>query len=427
MSLGLGEFKKLLKLAGVGSSSGGGSTTPPGQTVRNIATRCRQNYQTVASVQAMKSKSQHTNMGDHILAADGVQIVVGNWYANNTGEFSGPATSTEMISIEYPQGVYKLSTFGGNQSTTCAAGSNVTTDAIKLAIPKGATFWVHRWQTFPSAVSIPVSANAVTISTFDVATQYSAAQLAALTVDPRSFLTGMTASGGTAGGAWTMYPLAVLGKSSVPSVIGYGDSRMSGRSDAQSTLTTAADFGYFGMGEVFRSIGHLLPYTNCGCETDTIQQFNAFPTFRSNLAQYHTHVHFEYGVNDLTAGRTAAVIQAALQAGYALFPTKKISQSTIPPVTASTDTWLTLANQTTAGTNPQRVILNNWIRTKPSPLWAYFEVADAVESARDSGLWKAPTGSTGIYSPVTGDGTHETPYGYSLIQLSNAIDPTLFV
>lgn len=410
------------------ASAGGGSSSGV-KTLRNIASRCRHNYQVTSANQAIKTRSLHVNMGDSITAADGIQVVIGNWIANNTGETAGPATSTEMVSLEYPVGFYTMATFAGAQSVTCAAGANVTTDPIKVAIPQGATFYIHRWESFPSAVAIPVGANAAT-ATGESATTYSAAQLAALTVDPKTFLTGVTASGGTAGGAWTMYPLAVLGMSSVPSVIGYGDSRMSGRSDATSSLTTPADFGFFGMGEIFRSIGHLLPYTNCGCESDTVLQFNLTNMFRANLAQYHTHVHVQYGINDLTAGRSAATVLAALQAAWALFPTKKVSQSTIPPVTTSSDSWATVANQTVSASNAARLTLNTSIRAAPTPLWAYFEIAGVVENGgagAPTGKWKGTDSTPPVLAAITGDGTHETASGYWMIQNSGAINPALFV
>jgi hypothetical protein len=430
MSLGLGEFKKLLKLAGVGSGGGGsGPVTPPGQTLRNIATRCRQNYQTYVTTTALASYSRtlHTNRGDDVSS---VQVVHGNWYANNVQEFNVSVAATYYVGIEYPAGTFTLAEWSTATGTphataaTCASGANVTTDAIPVEIPSGAQFWVRTYIQYASAINVPCSANATTTGQESNMVVWTGAQ----TNDPRAVVTGAATSGSAATGSFAVYPLAVLGMSSVPSVICYGDSRLSGRADsAAATNGSGASFGKWGLGEVCRSLDSARPYMNCGCETDTIQNFNLSHTLRAGLAQYHTHVHFEYGINDLTAGRTAAVIQTALQAGYALFPTKKISQSTIPPVTASTDAWATLANQTPAGTNAQRILLNNWIRSKPSPLWNAFEVADVVESARDSGLWKTPTDSAGITAAVTGDGTHETPYGYGLIQNSGAINPTLFV
>lgn len=402
-----------------------GSSTPANQTLRNIATRCRANYQLTSANQAIKTRSLHLNMGNDIPASAGVQVVVGNWIANNTGEAAGPATSTEMLSLEYPAGFYTIATFGGAQSITCPAGSNVTTDPIKVAIPHGSTFWIHRYESFSSAVAIPVGVNAESV-TGEGGQTYTAVQLAALTVDPKTFLTGTTVSGGTATGAWTMYPLAVLGMSNVPSVIGFGDSRMSGRSDSTSVLTTPADFGFYGAGEIFRSVGHLLPYANIGCESDTILEFNLSNTNRVNLAQYHTHVHFQYGINDLTAGRNAATIEAALSSAYALFPGKKISQSTIAPVTTSTDAWATVANQTVVASNNDRILLNNWIRGIPSPLWGYFDVSSAVEDANNPGKWKGTDSTPPMLAAITGDGTHCGGNGYWMIQNSGVIDPTRF-
>ncbi len=225
------------------------------------------------------------------------------------------------------------------------------------------------------------------------------------------------------------FPTAVLAQSNVPSVVLYGDSRCAGSFD-----NPALNIGYSGIGEVARSLDARLPYCNVGCGSDRASYFNAplagtvGSPLRMSLAPYHTHAHVEYGTNDLTAGTlTSLQLQAQLQtlwnacvgvvgaAGVAL----KVSQSTISPVTTSTDSWATTANQTLAPSNGARVTTNNWIRQTPAPLWHYFDVADAIESARDSGKWKAPGIST--------DGTHETPVGYRTIADLVAIDSTLFV
>jgi lysophospholipase L1-like esterase len=99
----------------------------------------------------------------------------------------------------------------------------------------------------------------------------------------------------------------------------------------------------------------------------------------------------------------------------------KVFFITISPFTTSTDGWATTANQTPTGSNGNRVTHNNWVRAgcpvnattlapvavgtggalfagqSGHPVTGYFEVADTVESARDSGKWKAArrTVSTG--------------------------------
>jgi len=419
------------KVQGIWTANGGpgngGGGSGAAQTVRNIATRCRHNYQLSTAATAVGSRTYHQNMGDDVAS---IQVVIGNWMANNNGESNGPALSTEYLAVEYPSGVYHLAKWSGADFTTCAAGANVITDPIPVSLRHGDGFWVHRVQIFPSDVQIPVSANAVIApSSVEPVASYiwTNAQWTAVTDDPRAFVCGTAFTGGATGGAWTIYPLAVLGLSSVPSVVIYGDSRASGRNDASSNVAQQVDFGSWGMGEICRSLGRALPYTNCGCESDTIQSFAASHTLRAQLSRYHTHAHFQYGINDLTAGRTEAVIQAALQTAYGYVPSLKVSQSTIPPVTTSTDSWATVANQTVAASNGPRAALNTWILSKPAPLWAVFDVASVVEDPNNPGKWRGTDSVPAMPAAITSDGTHETPYAYQMIQRAGVIDPTLFV
>lgn len=78
----------------------------------------------------------------------------------------------------------------------------------------------------------------------------------------------------------------------------------------------------------------------------------------------------------------------------------------------ATSGWRSISNQTvfatnggfTGGASSRRSQLNAWIRTKPSPLWAWFELADPMESARDSGLFGV---NAGWADPSkTSDGQH---------------------
>jgi hypothetical protein len=54
-------------------------------------------------------------------------------------------------------------------------------------------------------------------------------------------------------------------------------------------------------------------------------------------------------------------------------------------------------------------------------LTAYFDVADVVESARDSGLWSID----GTTKACTGDGIHETANCYMRIRNSGAVNASL--
>lgn len=140
-----------------------------------------------------------------------------------------------------------------------------------------------------------------------------------------------------------------------------------------------------------------------------------------------THVISAYGRNDMTA--TLADLKATFIGlwGLAAADGRKLWQTTVTPSSTSTDNWATVASQTTNGNNDTRTAFNDWIRDgapilngvgaatgtiDPAAIRAgatghslkgYIEVADTVESARNSGLWKAGT---------TDDGIHPTPAGH---------------
>lgn len=122
-----------------------------------------------------------------------------------------------------------------------------------------------------------------------------------------------------------------------------------------------------------------------------------------------------YGTNDTTqTNRPLAEIQGNLinmwealqQAGL------RVYQTTIVPRTNSTDGWVTEKNQTpvdprtAGGPNSVRSMLNDWIRSVPSPaLSGYIEAADPVETSRNSGIW---------IPGMTKDGIHPTTMGHNL-------------
>ena len=132
-----------------------------------------------------------------------------------------------------------------------------------------------------------------------------------------------------------------------------------------------------------------------------------------------SHALIEPGINDVVAaGQTLATIQAALldvAAKYLAVGVKPIA-CTIGPRTSSTDSWATVANQTPssgyiAGTDTvagsNSIItqeLNDWIRTTPAPFYDYFEAADVVMSARNSGIWQVNAAWTN--DAYTLDGVH---------------------
>lgn len=413
-------------------------------TLRNIAARCRiPSSQTTADPFCF-SRTMHFNRGNE---QQYVQLVYSNWYATSAGEFTPAASMLLTAAIEYPIGVFTQCTWNGATSVTIAPGANAVTDPCWVGIPRGARFWARSYQNIASGAlglvtaSIDRSANTMA----NELGQYSATALTDFTL----------AGGGVGGSSLAYYPSAILGMSNVPSVYAVGDSRCAGLDD-----TPSSDIGLSAVGEICRSLTGYLPYCNAGLPTDQAQTFvaqAALTGYRKALGVYHTHVHCQYGINDLYVGggaygatgtgATLAALQAKITALLALFPTLTPSLSTLPPVTTTTDAFASCSNQTVVtngSVSTVRIPYNTWVKTKPLGVQNAFDVAAVVEEPSLPGIWKAQnitagsgvastwTNKLGVTGPVTAlmvnpDGIHETAYGYGLIQQTSAINPALIV
>jgi hypothetical protein len=378
----------------------------PTSTLRNIATRCRTCNQNSASFTQMNSRTLHINRGSSV---NFVQLVFPNWYASTTSENSFGTTATITAAIEYPAGVFTQVKFSGAAQGTIANGANIVSDKCFIGIPKHATFWVRSY--FVNSAGIFVSPQNVS-ATGGNAGEYCMA-VASGGVD-YTMTAGATNSPPYTASAY--YPLAILGMSSVPSVCCFGDSRLSGQGDDAST-----DTGMFNVGELGRSLGRSLPYTLVATPGDKLSDFITRYAKRGALAAYHTHVHWNYGINDLSSGQSAATVQANCQTMYAAFSAYKQSQGTLTVQTSNNnaDGWTSQAGQSQVTSSQPRLTFNTWVRTKPSPLWAYFDIAIATQYPADQLRWNFPG--------YTADGTHETPLGYAAIANAGVIDTSLFV
>jgi len=376
----------------------------PSKTLRNIATRCRTCNQNSSTHKQMNTRTMHINRGNSI---NFLQLVFGNWYASTTSENSFGVAATITASIEYPAGVFTQVKFSGVAQGSIANGANIVSDKAFIGIPQNATFWVRSY--FTSTGGVFVSPNNV-MNTGGNAGEYCMA-VASGGVD-------YTMSAGAAntppftGSAY--YPLAILGMSNVPSICCFGDSRTSGQGDDSTT-----DLGMFNIGELGRTLGRDFPYTLVATPGDKLSDFVTRYAKRGAIAVYHTHVNWGYGINDLGNGATAAALQANCEAMYAAFSAYKQSQTTLSVQTSSTDGWTTQAGQFQVTSSQPRLTFNIWVRTKPSPLYAFFDVAKATQYPSDQLRWKFPG--------YTLDGTHATPLGYASIPDSGFFDTSVIV
>jgi lysophospholipase L1-like esterase len=211
------------------------------------------------------------------------------------------------------------------------------------------------------------------------------------------------------------YPAATIGTTKKPSVMIIGDSLSAGVTDAA---------GYQGdVGIIARSIGLNFGYISSSVPGDRVQCLASTYTKRLSLAAYVTSVIFQLGVNDLSAGFTAANMQGWMSTVWSAFAnsTRKTFQTTITPTSTSTDAFATLTNQTPASSDSVRKTVNQFIRSCPNPLAGMFPMADVYEPYRDAGKWNIVPASTSCILPITPDGVHPSVAAYDYPERANII------
>lgn len=355
----------------------------------------------------LMSRSLHVAMDDISV----LQLVYANYYVTANGVETTPGAAGEYrAGIEYPVGNVTRVTFGGQTSGNVDDDKTLVSDPVAVTIPRGAAFYVRTWSNNSAGILYTgqVGLNNVTAA---VPTSGEWWTLGVTTTD----YTGVATNVNNTNNASHFRPTAIIGYTTRRSFLITGDSR-TGHGTTYDTLPSSAG----GVGELERSLAKRFATILVGSAGETLAQA-ASTTFvkRLRLAQYCSDVTCGYGINDILAGTSAATCITNLSTFANFFGGKPVYQSTLAPRSTSSDSWATTGNQTTNANNAARVTLNTAIRARlPAPFAGHIEVADQVESARDSGLWKV-TGSANGY---TTDGLHANSAGNALVEVSNALD-----
>jgi lysophospholipase L1-like esterase len=221
--------------------------------------------------------------------------------------------------------------------------------------------------------------------------------------------------GGSAGSAGSnaansFSPSAILGmvQTPSPSVVIMWSSSAVGQGDTAST--PERDLGYLA-----RMLSTNTGYCRMVRASQTAVHFLTDNRRRLSLlaAINPTHVIYQLGTNDITNGGSFETVQARLVESYGILAGMgfRVVATTFTPVVTTTDSYATVENQTPNSNNDIRIAINNWLRTVPAPLSGLLEIADVVESARDSGRWKA----NGTASKYTADGQHLSQFAHELV------------
>ena len=298
---------------------------------------------------------------------------------------ASPGPGQYTASLEY-SGTFKQFLFGGSATATAGASAAlIISDELDFGanIPKDALITINIWASIDGGFHYINGDNNTALGD---RTEFG------VTVADKTM-------GGTVaqGGAVMFSAVALLAQSNISCPLLIGDSRTAG---AEPVPTGSPG----DVGEIARSVGALgAPYINCGFSGGTASGFLSNGTLRKSLAAYATHIIEHFGINDITNGADGATTFARRVSIWDYFhtnyPALPIYATTIGPDSRP-------SNLTPIAKNADRVALNNLIRDtdlSSHGVVGKFEIADVVETARDSGLYKSGYSTDFLHLNNTGN------------------------
>jgi hypothetical protein len=320
-----------------------------------------------------------------------ISIVLPNWYVNPSlieTAMGGPTTWQAWL--EYPLGVYTRLTFaGGSTSIATAALTNVYSDVQKLSftIPAFTKFyiWISKVTTGGGLYGYVNSNFMRDYGNGDL-------QQAGTT----SFVPGTITDDGLV--HYFCPPIAVLSYSNQHVWCVLGESNIIGANESSNDILGGR--GWFG-----RALSQVGPQMNMGVGGDSGTQYVASHTARHDLITQAgvDRLILQYAGNDIYNGLSSGQVMAIRAQIRALYPNMPIFETTVAPVTNSTDLWKTSANQTlyNAGYDGARVAFNTLMRSGVAGVTGLIDVAAVMETKTT--YEQAPYLNGGVFLPYMVD------------------------
>tara|TARA_R110000782_G_scaffold14419_1_gene43017 strand:+ start:169 stop:1374 length:1206 start_codon:yes stop_codon:yes gene_type:complete len=319
----------------------------------------------------------------------------GGFFTSATGETDSGADRSVQYAIEFPLGTITQAKVGASDTLVVPSGADkVFFDKMYPPVPyakwpRSAQFWHRTFQECSAGIVFSSSYKSYGLLLDRVHTSNAAVNG---TMDPAY-------AGGSLGGN-PFGPYCLVGPTTRPSLAAVGDSKFNGGTMTSNSTPYC--------GEIQGAFAPQFGFMDLSRGTQQAEQIagSGFNKRKAYLA-HASHGVLGAGVNDMiTNGRTAVQVAGYRQTIIGFAPTLQWLETTLAPQTTSTDSWATVANQTVTSINAERVLFNQRVRAGNQGFVGFIDIADILESARNSGLWKAPG--------ATGDGLHALNAGYAL-------------
>jgi hypothetical protein len=349
------------------------------------------------------SNASATYRTRHYIIADsdvyGVRLRFANRYAPLGVETTPADTVTYKAALEAYGKAWPV-TFSGSRTVVLAPGAEVLSDPVPVKLLKAGFVYARTWvQVDTVGKKWVTSPNSMNLTSLGEGYFANSDAVDAVTTPVSSVVPAVG-------------PVAIL--ANLPAtrpVIGLiGSSTLQGQGDTAEAPT-------WEHGWPARAFGINDSVVKLGIASDSAWNWIGA---NSNWKRQHlvnngvTHCMVQVGQNDvLNTGDTVDTTKGYLtqlwdmMAGLG-FP---LILTTFTPVTTSSDSWVTLANQTPAASNTRRQELNAWVRSRPhSAIVDVWDIASVVEDRTTAGAYTGKFKVTG--GAWTVDGQHMTPLGH---------------
>ena len=325
----------------------------------------------------------------------GLQLVYCNWYMSTTTEVDNDNAIVVKAAVDIAGTVYPVF-FNGQRTVTIQPGAQVVSDPLGIDIAANTTYFTRTFVQVQAAEKWPLSAASGTQSGLgegNIATD-------------ETNVGDDTVTATSAGGYG---PSAIIGRVNdrLPGLALIGDSITRGT----NTVAVAGHNGYPAIWAANKIAGYLnisRGSWRANYDGNVTPPLRRLKRFSLMAACGITDLVYQSGINDVINSRSDAQIQADILA-FANAATAlgiRCHIATITPSSTSSDSWATVENQTPHANAQVGRDNNDWRRTVPAPFVSCLDVADLVESERNSWLWKVG---------YTGDGLHPLVAGASAI------------
>lgn len=308
------------------------------------------------------------------------------------------------MTLEYPSNCFYTITQNGNTNVMVSSLGTTFADPVAMYLPGGAILGCRQWWFNTNGTALPFThgyvANVTGLNQTNIGKEWSMRNL----TNNVAYSMIYGGDGANNGNAYAVSPATITGFSTnTVSVFVIGDSIAHSPNPNQG-------MGYH-VSYVTEGLWGRYPYVMGACGGEWIESYSDTNNWQAYLLglQVCDIVYIHLGVNNIynldsfsnMTNKFSKLVLNLKAHG------KRVIASDITPISTSTDTWLTEANQTAIDQNG-RTNFNNWLYSQPYGI-SVVRAGTSVESTNKPGCWRVD----GVLSTANsgGGGLHPSTYG----------------